>query len=202
MPVGALDTRCALVLAGAIACGDRSPERAVKTATPLDVAIAQQLGARLGVPIAVRCPTAQACEAVLPDRGTLPISVRQVAGGWDWHVDGLIVTTDQLEAYLRDEVAALGAAQAVRCAPRIRALVAGERIECRLAHGGAAFVTVRADGTTAFEIELDAAAAAARSDEVSPDRDRALAELSRGLDDRPAVDAGAAGGEAGVHDDD
>jgi hypothetical protein len=111
-------------------------------AAPLDVEIAQQLGARLGVVIAVRCTTAQACEAVLPDRGTLPIAVRQVAGAWEWHVERLIVTTDQLEAYLRDEVAALGVAQTVRCAPRIRALIAGERVECRLERGGAAFVTV------------------------------------------------------------
>jgi hypothetical protein len=82
---------------------------------------------------------------------------------------------------LRDEVADLGAPQGVRCAPRIRAIVANERIECWLAHGGKAFVDVHADGTTAVELVLDAAAANARSELVTPERDRELEATSRAL---------------------
>lgn len=89
-----------------------------------------------------------------------------------------------LEAYVRDELAALGAAQGVRCAPPT-----SDRVECALERGGKAFIDVRSDGTTAVEIELDPAAAAARSEPVSPEREGELVKMSRALDDRAPPDA-------------
>lgn len=121
------------------------------------------------------------CVAQLPDGTRLPIDLAFRDGGWDWHVRGLVVTTDQLEAYVRDELADLGAPQDVRCVPRVRAIAPGEQIACELARGGKAFVTVRGDGTTSLEVALDANAATARSELVTPARDRELEQLSRAL---------------------
>lgn len=168
--------RGALCLA---ACGGRS---APDAPTPLEAAIDRGLTERFGVPVVTACTgLIPPCSTLLPDGTLLPIELAWRDGGWDWRVRGLVITTDQLEAYLRDEVADLGAAQGVRCAPRIRAIVANERIECALARGGKAFVDVHADGTTAVELVLDAAAANARSELVTPQRERDLEATSRAL---------------------
>ncbi|CAN5905849.1 hypothetical protein BH11MYX3_BH11MYX3_18410 [soil metagenome] len=142
------------------------------------------------------------CAAKLPDGTVLPIDLRWTKGGWDWRVRGRVITTEQLESYLRDEVADLGAPQGVRCAPRVRAITVGERIECWLAHGGKAFVTVRADGSTSVEVDLDAASANARSEVVTPEREQELERTSRVLarmaDDEENDDGSAASPDAGV----
>jgi hypothetical protein len=161
------------------ACGGNS---AVDAPTPLEAAIDRGLTERFGVPVVTACTgLIPPCKTLLPDGTVLPIELAWRSGGWDWRVRGLVITTDQLEAYLRDEVADLGAPQGVRCAPRIRAIVANERIECWLARGGKAFVDVHADGTTAVELVLDAAAANARSELVTPARERELEATSRAL---------------------
>ncbi len=161
------------------ACGGKP---AAEAPTPLEAAIDRGLNERFGVPVVTVCTgMIPPCTTLLPDGTVLPIELAWRSGGWDWRVHGLVITTDQLEAYLHDEVADLGAAQGVRCAPRIRAIVANERIECSLARGGKAFVDVHADGTTAVELVLDAAAANARSELVTPQRERDLEATSRAL---------------------
>ncbi len=138
---------------------------------------------RFGVAVTVRCPFyLPACRALLPDGTALSISLRPAGAELEWRVDGLVITTDEIEAYLRDELADLGAAQGVRCAPRIRHVQPDERIECWLANGGKAFVTVHVDGTTSVELALDLASANARSEVVTPKRDHELLRLSRALE--------------------
>ncbi len=176
MGAAAWFARGALCLA---ACGGRA---APEEATPLEAAIDRGLTQRFGVPVVTACTgMIPPCRTTLPDGTVLPIDLAWRAGGWDWRVRGLVITTDELEAYLRDEVADLGAPQVVRCAPRIRAITANERVECGLARGGKAFVDVHADGTTAVEVVLDAAAANARSELITPARERELEQSSRAL---------------------
>lgn len=186
----------AALLALALACGrDQAHSSSI-----LERTIDAELGKRLGVGVSTRCfGLLPACVTLLPDGGALPIVLERIGTSWEWHVDGVVITTDALDRYLREEVADLGAPQDVRCAPRIRRIVPGERIECWLEHGGKAFVVVRLDGSTSVEIVLDAAAAAARSEPVTPANDDALSRTSRSLedaeedgedDDQPPADAG------------
>lgn len=178
-----------LALLGVLAaCGGSSRDASSSLERAIDVALTQ----RLGIAVRTHClGYLPRCAAVLPDGDTLPIAVTTTTGSTTWHVDGLLVTTDQLEAYLRDELADLGAPQTARCAPRIRLLAANARIECRLQHGGAGFVTVHADGTFALELVLDPAAATARSEPITPARDQELTTTSHAL---------AAGDEVGEGD--
>lgn len=151
--------------------------------SPLERSIDDTLRARFGVTVATRCfELAPVCEARLPDGLALPVSVLRRGAEWEWHVIGLVVTADQLEAYLHDEVAELGAPQGVRCAPRIRRIAAGDRIECWLERGGKGFVTVRDDGSLSIEVVLDASSANARSELVTPARDLELLRASKALD--------------------
>jgi len=175
-------TRCTLAL-GALALaacggGESSPAR-----SPVERSIDEALGARFGVGVVTRCfHLAPVCDARLPDGVSLPISVIRRGADVEWHVIGLVVTSDLLEAYLRDEVSDLGAPQAVRCAPRIRRIAAGDRIECSLERGGKGFITVRADGSLSIEVVLDASSANARSEPISPARDLELMRASKALD--------------------
>lgn len=200
MPVGGRLTPALAILA-LLACG-RSDR--VGGITALERAIAADLGRRFGTEVPTRCfRPGPVCAAQLPDGGTLPISVSWSGGEWRWRVLGLVITTDTLEAFLRAEVAELGAAQAVHCTPRIRRIQPGEQIECGLAHGGKAFVMVRADGTTSVEIVLDPAAARARSEPDSPEHDRALTTQSQALEhaadtDDPEADVGGGNEDAGL----
>lgn len=161
------------------ACGGNAASDAP---TALEAAIGRGLAERFGVPVVTVCTgMIPPCKALLPDGTVLPIDLAWSKGGVDWRVRGLVITTDQLEAYLRDEVADLGAPQGVRCAPRIRAIAANERIECGLAGGGKTFVDVHADGTIGVEVVLDATAATARSEQVTPAREHELEQASRAL---------------------
>lgn len=167
---------------GALCLAACDGKPAADAPTPLEAAIDHALTERFGVPVVTACSgLIPPCKTLLPDGTVLPIELAWRGGGWDWRVRGLVITTEQLEAYLRDQVADLGAPQGVRCAPRIRAIVPNERIECWLARGGKAFVDVHADGTTGVEIVLDAAAANARSELVTPERERELEATSRAL---------------------
>lgn len=160
----------------------------VRDPTRLETAIASDLEARLGVGVVTRCGYAiPMCSATLPDGTVLPIEVTIHADSYEWRVHGLLVNTAAIEAYLRDELADLEVPQSARCLPHVRALAAGERISCALGNGGTAFVTVRSDGSTAVELALTPAAAAARSDVLTPVRERALEAASRKLAETPDV---------------
>ena len=173
-------------IATVIACtGDRAP----REATPLEANIATALGARLGVPVVAHCWGVVACAALLPDGDRIPILTWPGdRGAWEWRVDGLVVASDVLERYLRDVVGEMGAAQDVRCAPKLRRIAPGDRVECGLANGGKAFVTVRADGSTSVEVELDKVAAEARSEVITPARDEEITRASRALTDLEGAD--------------
>src|SRR5688500_825151 len=110
MPVGPRSTRSAMIaitIATVIAfaaCGDRG----TPSATPLERSIIASLRKRLGVPVGVRCTgTVPRCGAMLLDGTLIPITVAASGGDVEWRVDGLLVTSDQLEAYLEDELVEL-----------------------------------------------------------------------------------------------
>ncbi len=182
MGVGVTSTAQRLIFAGfacAIACGD---DPAGHDASALERSIATSIGARLGVPVVARCMGLVGCITRLPDGDVIPIITWPGTNGeWEWRVDGLVVASDMFERYLRDVVAELGAAQEVRCAPTLRRIAPGDRVECWLANGGKAFVTVRADGSTSVEVELDKRAADARSEVVTPALDEQMTRASRAL---------------------
>jgi hypothetical protein len=182
MFLGVRRTHLLALTAAAVACG-RDASRDVPAASPLERVIDDALHKRFGVAVSTRCPFyIPVCRALLPDGTALPISLRPAGADLEWRVDGLVIATDAIEAYLRDELGDLGAAQGVRCAPRIRRVEPDDRIECWLANGGKAFVIVRKDGTTSVELALDAAAANARSEVITPKRDHELTHLSRTLE--------------------
>lgn len=166
-----------------VACG-KSPSE--KPPTAMERAIAEQLAARVGVPVRVLC-TAQAerCRGILPDHSELPIVVEATG---DWHIEGLLIVSDPIEAYLREAITELGAAQDVKCVPKIRIVSAGDRIECQLGGGGIAFATIAADGSFTIELALDHATGSARSVEIS---DRELTEQSRVLETDGGAEAAA-----------
>jgi hypothetical protein len=174
----ALAVACALAACGS--AGTSAPPRR----SGLERAIGDALARRFGFAVATRCSVwPPACRAILPDRTVVPIALaRGSAGEVEWRVVGMLVMTDSIEQYLRGELADLGAPQNAICAPQIRRVEPGEQIQCSLQRGGAAFVTVRADGTFALELELDPAAAAARGAVVTPEADRDLMTRSRALE--------------------
>ena len=160
---------CAIAL---VACGDR--ERAQTPPPPqpsaLERAIARDLTARFGAALVVRCVTVygfpRGCTATFGDGGKLAIKVRDAGRRLSWKVDGLVVSAQPIEDYVRGVLDDLGIAQVVSCGARVRLLAHGDRVECALASGGKAFVTIAADGALALELALDPAAARARTEEV------------------------------------
>ena len=162
-----------------LACGTSA-----RDPTRLEAAIAADLETRLGVAVVTRCGYAiPMCSARLPDGTQLPIEVTLSGDSYEWRVRGLVVNAAAIERYLAEELADLGAPQTVRCLPQVRALAEGERLACALQRGGTAFVTVGADGATAVELALDPAAAAARAEVLTPERERDLERASRALAD-------------------
>ena len=133
------------------------------------------------------------CEVRLPDGTAIPIAVHDGGAAWDWRVDGLLVSAAPIEAHVRGVLADLGVAQDVACGARLRRVAPGARVECSLARGGVAFVTIDARGKLAVELALDPAVATARRQAGSED----LAAMSRALD-RPEAppDGGVADAEA------
>jgi len=165
----------------AFACGDPTPDPTPSPrASSLELVIESQLGVRVGQVVRVWCGALPpGCTATLPDATRLQIRLAKSPDGWTWSVDGLVVSADPIEAYLRETLSDLGAVQAVRCAPRIRRLDPGGRIECSLERGGKAFATVRADGSFEVEIELDPHAGAARAE---PATESELVNKSRAVE--------------------
>lgn len=148
-----------------IACGDPPRESAPPPPKPshLEQTITSQLSAKLGRPARVSC-TATSCRADLGD-AVLPISLAHGSGGASWSIDGLLVRSEPIEKYFSGALVDLGAPQRVTCGAAIRSVEPGARIECTLERGGKAFAVIAADGTFTPEIELDPAAATARSTE-------------------------------------
>lgn len=185
MRVCSANTALLMMFAG-IACGS---DRTGHDASPLERSITASIAKRLGVPIVARCRGLVGCVAVMPGGDRLPIATwPNHDGEWEWRVEGLLIPSDVLERYLHQVVAELGAAQEVRCSPRLARIAPGERVECGLARGGKAFVTVKADGATSVEVELDKTAADARSEIVTPVRDDEMTRASRALDQGSASD--------------
>ena len=169
----------------AAACGAPDLRDRPALAGAIEVTLADRFGQR----VRARClGLIDVCVAELADGPTLPIATaRDPAGAWVWAVDGLVIDTAPLTAYLTAEVGALGAPQAVACGPRIRRAIAGDRLACALGGGGVAFATVLADGRTSIEIELEPAVArlrAAGDGATAEERaaDAELAAASRALD--------------------
>jgi hypothetical protein len=189
MPVGAWST--SLLAIAMIACGGdhgRAP-------TPVERSIEVALSERLGVPVGARC-TSTSCGAVTLGGVLIPITLTTAAGEVEWRVDGLLVTTDALEAYVAAEISELGAAQRVTCGRRIRRLVAGDRIACELEHGGRVYATIEADGGFSLETLLDPETVRLRDELVSPELEAELLRASRALEA-----AGGTGDEAEDGDD-
>ncbi len=167
------------------ACGDRKPSGAARK-SPLEVAIARDLTAKLGQPVTSSCTTTMLgvakCDATLADGTKLPIEVKSEGKEWAWRVVGLVVETAPIAKYVDDTLGDLKIAQQANCGPRIAFVEAGGRIACKLSGGGIAFVRVDANGNTSLELELDPAAATARSEPVTPTRDRELTTISHALE--------------------
>ncbi len=149
--------------------------------------MSRELAARFGESFEVACFRASTtCSARTTDGTIVPILLTRHARRWDWEVVGLVLPVRDLEVYLRAELRGLGATAAdadrVACGARLRVVQPGDRITCEIAGGGAAFATVREDGSTAIEVLLDADAARARAEIVTPERDDALVEQSRALE--------------------
>ena len=119
----------------------------------------------------------------LPDGSHAKLRVRPAGSELVWKLDGALVLADDIEAYLREALADLGAPQVARCGARIQALAVGDRVQCQLQNGGKGFVVVNADGTTSIEILLDPVAGDARGEAVSIEREQSLLEMSRKLAD-------------------
>jgi hypothetical protein len=153
--------------------------------SPLETEIARDLTGRLAVPVSVQChvrPPEMQCEAQLFDGTKLPLEITPKGNGWDWRVAGLVVDTAPIASYIDRELADLRVAQHASCGTRIQIVQAGDRIGCRLTGGGMAFVRIAKDGKTSLEIALDAGAAAARGEPVTPAREAELAKISRSLE--------------------
>lgn len=177
-------TVCLLTLAG---CRDRAATGHARK-SPLETGIARDLTARFGTPVTVTCtmsgPVPVGCTATLADKTELPIALAEASKSeWGWHIDGMVIDGTAIAQYVQDQLASLKIAQTATCGPAIQAIKPGERVSCTLSAGGAAFVTVAADGSTSLELALDKGAAAARSELVTPERDRELTATSAALED-------------------
>jgi hypothetical protein len=149
-----------------LGCRDRQVSEQARP-SPIETGIARDLTARFGTPATVKCQVAGgipvACTAKLADGTALPIAL-EAAGKdeWGWRVDGLVIESKTIVAYVQEQLAALNIQQTATCGPPIQALRPGERVSCTLSGGGGAFVQVAADGSTSLELLLDGSSAAER----------------------------------------
>jgi hypothetical protein len=186
-----------VALLAVVACRDRPAEPGAKK-SPLETAIARELTARFSAPVTAECAvmvgmTAR-CEAHLADGTKLPIAVTSERSEWVWRVNGIVVEQSALTEFVQASLAELHLDQKVDCSPAVHVLAPGDRTTCKLSGGGLAFVQIAADGNARLELALDGAAAAARGEPVTPQRDQELLKISRDLDGR----AGATDGEEEV----
>jgi hypothetical protein len=194
---------CALVLAG---CRDHHRDVGVHHSA-LETGIGSDLSERFAVPVTASCKVigvGMRCEAKLDDGTTLPIEVGAEHGDWTWHVSGIVVEKKPLTDYIAAALADIHVDERVDCAT-VQVLKAGDRATCKLSGGGLAFVQFAADGTGTLELALDAAAAAARGEPVTPQREQELFKISRALEGRQGQSDGeeeAVPGDGGVEDED
>ena len=174
---------CALAL---IACSTPDPHH-LRVSARLEIEIARGLTARFAVAVTTQCSFIAGmpfdCKGVFPDRTALPIAVNRArpGPGWDWRIEGQVVETGPVAAHVAGMLTDLGVAQTVTCGPMIRRIEPGERIACKLSGGGVAFVDVAGDGTTAYELAIEPAAAGARGEQITVLRDRELSSTSTSL---------------------
>jgi hypothetical protein len=193
---------CALT---AVGCRDRHAREQAKP-SPLETAIARDLTARFGTSVTVACTIASAgapmtCTASLADKTTMPIVLESAsASEWAWRIDGRVIDGRAIAAHVEGELAALKISETVTCGPPVQVVRPGDRVACTLSGGGAAFVQVAADGSTTLELALDKASAAARTELVTPERDRELTLQSKRLEDLEGESDGeeAVAGDGGV----
>lgn len=194
------------------ACGDRqASERPMPS--PVETAIARDLTARFGTPVTARCLVLTVvplkCTAKLGDGTELPIAIEHTRSEWGWRVDGRVIETKPVVAFVQEHLAAIHVGQAVDCGAAVQVVKPSERLVCKLAGGGAAFIAFAPDGDASIELALDPQSAAARTELTSSDRDRELTKQSSDLetlagesDGEEAVDnrapPAAGSGDAGV----
>jgi hypothetical protein len=185
------------------ACGDRQvAERAGPSR--IEKAIASDLSARFGTSV-VSCVLLAGvmplkCIAKLADGTELPIAIEHRKTEWEWRVDGLVIDTKPIVSFVQTGLAGVHVNQTVDCGPPVIVIQPGERVVCKLAGGGAAFVAIDKHGEASLELALDPASAAARTELLSADRDRELTKQSKELETLagesdgeeavPAVDGG------------
>ena len=185
MAVGARLTWFAVV----VACGG-GEDRSDLAPTELEATISSQLGARARHPIHVRCSMAPPrCVGTTLTGHVLPIALGVDRGAWTWRVEGLFVRADEVEVLVHGALDEIGVTRTVDCGPRLRVLPPDERVECVLSERGRAFVVVHGDGSTALELVLDPAAAAARATEGSPAEEQSLEAASHALEAGDEADA-------------
>lgn len=166
----------ALALIATAACG-RSEDRVAAS-------IGRDLARALGEPIRrVRCHAA-ACEAETAAGLRIAVTLTgRSPVAWET-VD--LLDPRPVAAEVHAALASVGAEQAVDCGPLRLAGAGGDRIECALGGGGAAFVEVGADGAIDVELAMTAAIADARRAPVDP---ADLERQSRALDSDEAEGA-------------
>lgn len=173
---------CVFVLLCVLSCRARETTRAPLRQAPLETGIARDLTEKLGVPVTTRCVIIAGiamCRAVVGS-SVLSIAVKSEKGEWVWHVDGRVVQTAPIAQRIAGELADLGVAQTADCGGAVARVPEGERLTCKLSGGGAAFASIRNDGTVELELAIDPAAAAVRSEEP-----RDLTKTSRDLERLP-----------------
>jgi hypothetical protein len=175
-------TSLVIAAVAAAACGGDARPHAAGARDKLIAAISDAIGARAGAAVATVCPDLlPACFTKLPDGSALVSRIVETGSAWRWHVGGTIIAAAAVEAYVRDALADLGVASEVHCGPALRVVHPRERIECRLATGGAAWVGLGSDGRPSLELALGSAAATARGEVVAPDGEASLAAKSRAV---------------------
>lgn len=124
------------------------------------------------------------CTATLGDGTELPIAIEHARTEWAWRVDGRVVETKAVVTYVQHHLANIHVTQAVDCGPPVQLIQPADRLVCKLAGGGAAFVAFARDGEASIELALDPASAAARMELESSERDRELTTQSADLESR------------------
>jgi hypothetical protein len=191
-----------VLLLTVIACRDRevgAPPRS----TRFEDTIAHDLAARFGTSATVHCEIVVGvpvrCTGKLADGTELPITIENASKDeWGWKVKGRVVETKLVVPFVTDALAAVHADQTVDCGPPVQLLPASATVVCKLGGGGMALVSFADDGEASVELELDPASAAARTELVTPDRERELARQSKALEnlggetdgEEPTPDAG------------
>lgn len=175
---------CLLTL---ISCSDQKASE-TRRHSPLETGIARDLTERLHISVSASCTLiagmASKCEASLQDGTKIPIEVKSDKKDWAWRVAGIAVEQSELESYVKTALGDLHVDQRVDCSPAVHVVTAGDRIACKLSGGGLAFLQIAADGNASLELALDPAAAAARGELVTPEKERQLLEVSKSLESR------------------